>query len=88
MKKQINTASEAEKIKKITLKDYYEALPKPVVTSEKQRFLDRIAERCKVSDTTVRNWCMYGFKPQRQEYIDVLVEETGIPASDLFAYTR
>lgn len=40
MKKGISTASKAEKRKKITLKDYYEALPKPVVTSEKQRFLD------------------------------------------------
>lgn len=86
MKNQTDTAPNAQKNKRITLRDYYMALPKPVVTSEKQRFLERIAERCEVSDTTVRNWCMYGFRPQKQKYIDILSEETGIPARDLFTY--
>lgn len=73
-----------KKTSKITLKDYYKSLPKPVTFSEKQKFLERIAQRCDVSDTTVRNWCMYGFKPQKKEHVAILAEETGIPAEDLF----
>lgn len=84
MKKETSTASKAEKNKKNTLKDYYKSLAKPVVFSEKQRFLERIAERCEVSDTTVRNWCMYGFRPQKPKYLKILSEETGIPEENLF----
>lgn len=84
MKKGICAASKAEKRKKMTLKDYYQSLAKPVVISEKQNFLDRIATLCEVSDTTVRNWCMYGFRPRKQKYVDILVQETGIPAEQLF----
>lgn len=86
MKNKTNTASSERNSKEMTLKDYYMSLAKPVVISEKQNFLDRIAKLCEVSDTTVRNWCMYGFRPQKQKWVDILVQETGIPAENLFNY--
>lgn len=86
MKNQTNTAPKAQKNKKMTLRDYYKGLPARVITADKADFLERIAKRCEVSESTVRNWCMYGFKPRYEKYIKILSEETGIPAEDLFAY--
>lgn len=86
MKTDEKTKKYAAKSRKITLRDYYKSLPEPVIIAEKQKFVERIANLCDVSTATVRNWCQYGMRPQKQKYIEILVQETGIPEADLFAY--
>ena len=61
------------KADKITLKGYYKNLPEP-----------EVAQRCNVTTATVRNWIMYGFRPENPEYVAVLSEMTGIPADSLW----
>ena len=73
---------EVEKTAKLSLKGYYEALPRPV--PPKTEFIRRVAERCGVDMVSVRNWCLYGVKPSKQEHIDILVEMTGIKEEDLW----
>lgn len=71
-----------EEIKKKTLKFYYDSLPKQ--TSPKSDFIREVAERCKLSEQTVRFWIYDKFKPSREEFYEVLSEMTGIPKDDLF----
>lgn len=64
------------------LESYYDNLPKP--TPPKTDFVKRVAEKCKVGEGTVRLWIRGVSAPSNPEYIAVLVEETGIPAENLF----
>lgn len=50
----------------------------------KIKFIRRIAKKCDLCSTTVRNWVSGDNKPSKKEYVDILVEETGIPEADLF----
>ncbi len=72
-----------KKLSKMTLADYYHNLETP--TPPKTAFIRRIAERCQVDAYTVRLWISGRCKPSRDEYLDVLSEETLIPKEELFA---
>ena len=60
---------------KMTLKGYYDSLSS---TPPNRAFIERVARRCGVTDSAVRNWIFYGVKPKWYRYIKILVEETGI----------
>lgn len=66
----------------MTLKSYYKNLPAP--THPKKEFIRDVATKCGVSEATVRNWVMYGFRPVNEEHIKVLSEATGISADNLW----
>ena len=82
MKKDKETTHEEEKNSKITLKGYYESLPKR--KSPRKEFVDEVASRCGVSEQTVRNWCIYGMKPQDFKHVKILAEITGIKEEELW----
>lgn len=71
-----------KKTKKMTLKDYYEGIP--LRNAPRNEFVKEVARRCSVSEQTVRNWCLYGIKPQSYEHVNVLIELTGIEAKNLW----
>ena len=72
----------AEKSKKITLKGYYENLP--LRQAPRNDFIQTVAEKCNVTPQTVRNWCIYGMKPQDYKHVLILSELTGIKAEELW----
>ena len=82
MKQEVKASILQEKGKIITLRGYYKNLPE--ATHPKTDFLRAIAKRCDVTETTVRNWVRYGFKPNNSEHIQVLSEMTGIPVENLW----
>jgi len=73
---------DCQKSNKMTLEDYYNSLPKQ--TSPKSDFIREVAERCDLSEQTVRFWIYKKFKPSRKEFYRVLTEMTNIPEEDLF----
>ena len=75
-------AENQEKVQKMTLKGYYQQLPDAV--HPKTDFVNEIAIETGVSIATVRNWVIYGMRPQNRKHIDVLVRKTGIPADELW----
>lgn len=70
------------KQKKITLKGYYQSLP--FRSAPKYDFISEVSRRCKVTKQTVRNWILYGIKPQQHVHIEILCELTGINEEDLW----
>ena len=82
MKNVLSPNSNGEKIKKMTLKSYYSALAEQ--KTPLQTFIATVSERCGVSEQTVRNWCLYGIKPQSYEHVKVLMEMTGLKEKDLW----
>ena len=78
----------SENNQKITLKGYYQALPERV--SPKLQMLEEIQRRCEkltgklVTMTTLRNWVLYGIKPQEPLHIQAISEVTGIKEEDLW----
>lgn len=71
-----------ENNKKMTLKDYFDGLP--MRKAPRKEFIDAVAARCGVSEQSVRNWCIYGMKPQDFKHVKVLSEMTGIKEEDLW----
>lgn len=71
-----------QKPQKMTLKGYY--LQIPDASHPKTNFVNEIAMEAGVSVATVRNWVVYGMKPQNKKHIEILVRKTGIPAEDLW----
>ena len=71
-----------EKSQKITLRGYYQRLP--LRSAPRYDFISEIARRCKVTEQTVRNWILYGVKPQQHIHIEILCEITGINEEDLW----
>ena len=67
----------------LNLTTYYRGLPRAV--SPKTDFVSRVAIRCNVNEQTVRTWVAGSNKPSNPECIDILVEETGITAENLFS---
>lgn len=61
---------------------YYQNLPDS--THPKTEFINEIAKKTGVSSTAVRNWIMYGMKPNKPEHISVLSEITGISPENLW----
>ena len=71
------------KINKMTLKCYYENLPRR--TQPKDDFLKAVAQRCDVTVTTVRNWILYNRRPQKERYVDILSELSGLKKEELWS---
>lgn len=67
---------------KMTLKGYYQKLP--LRNAPRHEFIIDIMKRCHVTEQTVRNWILYGIKPQQRIHIDILCEITGIKEEDLW----
>lgn len=82
MKEGYSNKKKGEKVGKITLKDYFNGLPK--ATFPKTEFINKIAAMTGVSYQTVRNWCIYGMKPANEEHVKALVKVTGIPKEELW----
>lgn len=70
----------------ITLRGYYKGLPN--ANCPKSDFIRNVAFKCKVTESTVRNWINYGMKPNDPEHISILSEMTGIPRENLFKNDR
>ena len=66
----------------MTLKGYYENLPK--ATYPKKDFLARVMNECDVSFTTANNWVKGHTKPVKQSQISALSKRTGIPKESLW----
>lgn len=66
----------------MTLKGYYENLPK--ATYPKKDFLARVMNECDVSFTTANNWVKGHTKPVKQSQISALSKITGIPKESLW----
>lgn len=71
-----------ENPQRMTLKGYYQSLP--LRNAPRYNFLTEVAKRCKVTEQTVRNWVLYGVKPQQHVHIEILSELTGIQEGDLW----
>lgn len=71
-----------KKPKKMTLKGYYANLP--IRKTPRKDFITKVSEQCGVSEQTVRNWCIYGMKPQDYKHVKVLSSITGIKEDDLW----
>ena len=82
MKNDLSPNTDGGKKVKLTLKDYYSALPKR--KSPRKDFVQEVSERCGVSEQTVRNWCIYGMKPQDFRHVKILAEITGIKEEELW----
>ena len=73
---------QTDKLCIITLKSYYKNLPNP--THPKKELIRRIAAECNVTEVTVRNWIMYGFRPDNPNHIEIISKITGIAKEDLW----
>lgn len=82
MKSNEKTNSSRENLQKITLRSYYENLEN--ATYPKTEFVNRVAYRTGATASTVRNWIAGRTKPEKSEHIQILVEETGISAEELW----
>ena len=77
-----------QKKQKLSLEGYYRQLPDRI--APKQKFLEDIRRGCEevagkaVTIQTVRNWILYGIRPSKKEYVDVISELTGINPEDLW----
>lgn len=80
------TSNLGENNKKITLADYYNSLPGCI--APKARFIEEVRSRCHVTEQTVRNWVLYGMRPNNDAHLRVLSELTGIKADELFPENR
>lgn len=72
----------ADNSQKLTLKGYYQGLPKR--SAPRFDFICEVARRCRVTEQTVRNWVLYGVRPQQRIHINILCEMTGLKETDLW----
>ena len=66
----------------MTLRGYYKSLPNS--SHPKTEFVNDIAAKTGVSTATVRNWIVYGMRPNNPEHVQILSEITGIPVNELW----
>jgi hypothetical protein len=66
----------------MSLTSFYLNLPER--SAPKSDFVRKIARRCNVGEPTVRMWVKGKSKPSNSEHINILSEETGLKASELF----
>lgn len=74
--------NKTKKSSNMTLKDYYENLPK--ATYPKKNFLAQVMNECDVSFTTANNWMKGHTKPVKESQILALSRITGIPKEELW----
>lgn len=82
MKDVEKTNTSVKNCSKLTLKDYYSALPE--ASCPKTEFMNEVAKQCGVSFSTVRNWIRFGMKPSNPKHVEILSQLTGIDAEDLW----
>lgn len=82
MKTSETTNTSGEKLRKMTLKDYYDALPS--ATCPKKEFIREVMRRTGMSDSAVRTWIKYGMRPNNPENVRTLSELTGIREEELW----
>lgn len=82
MKNNLSSNTLGEESQKITLKGYYNKLP--LRSAPRNDFIVDIARECKVTVQTVRNWVLYGIKPQQHIHVEILCKKTGIKEEDLW----
>lgn len=68
------------------LREAYENLPK--VTYPKTEWVHECANFVGVSVPTIRGWVMGRSKPQKEEYLELLSQFTGIPKDELFTIKK
>lgn len=83
MEKNQSSNTFEQKVEKLTLKGYYQKLP--IRNAPRYDFISEVASRCHVTLNTVRNWILYGIKPQQRCHVEILSELTGIKENDLWA---
>ena len=71
-----------QKSQKMTLKGYYSRLPD--ANHPKTDFINEVAIEAGVSAATVRNWVIYGMRPQNKSHVEILSRKTGISVEDLW----
>lgn len=71
-----------ENKKNMTLKDYFESLPKR--ETPRKTLIDNIINECGVTSQTARNWCIYGIKPKDFRHVRILSRLTGIREEELW----
>ena len=71
-----------QKVENMTLKGYYKRLP--LRSAPRNDFIKEVARECHVTLQTVRNWILYGIKPQQRCHINILSELTGIKEENLW----
>ena len=73
----------AKKNVKMTLKCYFKTLSEQ--KTPLQAFISEVMAQTGKSEQTVRNWCLYGIKPQSYADVKVLVKLTGIEEDELWS---
>lgn len=76
------TKQNQQKERKMTLKGYYSQLPD--ASHPKTEFVNEVAIETGVSAATVRNWVIYGMRPQNKAHVEFLSRKTGIPVENLW----
>lgn len=76
------TNKNVNEMPKMTLKGYYENLPKS--TYPKKDFIVKIMAKCNISYTTALNWVKGLTRPQDEDNLKILSEITGIPQDSLW----
>ena len=71
-----------QKVEKLTLKGYYKKLP--IRNAPRYDFIKEVSSKCHVTLNTVRNWVLYGIKPQQRCHVEILSRLTGIKEEDLW----
>lgn len=77
-----NTREKEKNVRKMTLRGYYSQLPD--ANHPKTDFVNEVAIEAGVSAATVRNWVIYGMRPQNKSHIEILSRKTGIAVEDLW----
>lgn len=77
-----NHKENQQKVQKMTLKGYYQQLPD--ANHPKTDFVNEVAMDAGVSAATVRNWVIYGMRPQNKNHVEILSRKTGIPVENLW----
>ena len=77
-----NAKENQQKERKMTLKGYYSQLPD--ANHPKTDFVNEVAMEAGVSAATVRNWVIYGMRPQNKSHVEILSRKTGIPVENLW----
>ena len=82
MKSIEKTNSLRENLEKITLQSYYDKLEN--ATYPKTEFVNRVAYLTGKTTSTVRNWISGRTRPDDPAHVQILSEQTGIPAEELW----
>lgn len=84
MKRIENANTFEDKASKMTLRDYFDSMPKSKWMAPRRDFISEVSRRCEVNATTVTNWISGRSYPQKSSYYNILSEITGIEPQDLF----